>query len=239
MYDLYLFNNMYAECDIAAFDEAYIEVLKDLLDDKVSVRLLEFFEKFDASPASTDTNEFALLLQEKVDLMKEILMPSLIEKTFHFKVQDKNLIEQISILTVESLSAVVTEKEEADLLGNIQWLLDNRHNWISEIRPRNRESFVRLIELSAIIEGESYYLKGLYEMHMPGVELQSHRDLRKRLKSNKVFFCANNEAVRRTRMGRIIANRKEVEMVHHALIYRKKCRELNINRISRRLPIKG
>lgn len=240
MYGLYLFSNIYSEGDIAAFTEEYIETLKDLLDDKVSVRILEFFEVFDASKAATDDNLFAEKLREKVQLMKDILLDSLYEQTFHYKVRERELIERVNIITVQSLSDLTGGvKEEEDLLEKITWLLDNKQYWISEIRPRNAESFKRLMDLTKDVESEARYLKELYEMHGIAEVIETSDNLRARIKANKIFFCATHEKSRSTGMGRITLHRKEIEMTKHALIYRKKCREMNISIINRRLPVKG
>ena len=233
IYSIELFKEIFAEGEIMVMTDDFFLALKPLMDDRVSSQVLEFFKSFDASDISTHPNAIAKKLTQKVNRMRELLMPTILLNTFHFDVRDRGVSEFVQKLNIDTLMENVSPAERPEAIEKLSWLLQNRKYWNPKIEPRKKEDFDKFLKQCKFLAESAYYQEfDLQRFDLPVVK--RYANLIERVMHNRIFFYEANEKERSTHMSLIMGRARDIEISLHGLIYQTKCSGLGISKIDRR-----
>lgn len=233
MYDIELFKNIFSEGEILCMDDEFLELLRRLLDDKMSVRFLQFLERFEQSEIPKQANDpIARTLVLRVAKMKEVLLPTAKQNTFHLEVTERNIFEFIGRLHIDTALLVITDRKGT--IETLEWLLGNRNNWLGYIPIRQKEDYEMFFQKCYEMEYATRSTQMDLENLGIGVSIERYDNLTERIKANKEFFFSNNERKRSTRMTNIMSMADTLEVILHGLKYQELCNQREIPKIVRR-----
>lgn len=226
------FLHIFYEAEIASFDEDFIDSLKALLDDKLSLAVLDFIESINKSSLKERREEvpFVDLIYTKVEMMEERLGDVLLKNTFHIEAKKRDIVRTIfntNYMTVLTDTSINRKK----LLEDVTWLIEHRSRWQHEIKPRDRNAYeLFLMECERISQmARSLHMTAKIQL---GLELERNELLMESLKANKGLFYVKEQA-RSTGLSGIIREAVEIEKLKHCLEYNEICDRKNISIMSR------
>jgi hypothetical protein len=233
VYNIELFPNIFAEGEILCMDDEFIESLGRLLDDKMSVRMVQFFDKFEESGVRQRTDDpIAIAIANKVDKIKEMLGDRIRKNTFHLEVVQKKVLEFVSQLNIDTALLVIENRKEA--IETLTWLLANREYWSGYIAVRQKADYDDFVaKCQNLVFATRSLDQNLRDAGMPN-GIKHYENLMVRIKANKEFFYAPNEKKRPTRMTSIMNIVHVIQMILHGLKYQELCSKLEIPKFARR-----
>lgn len=234
MYNIEMFKNIFGEAEILCMTDEFLESMSKLLDDKMSVRLLEFFDRFEKSGIATHTdNPVAVSLTKKVERIKEILWDRIRANTFHLEVINKGILDFASQLNIDTALYVIEERKPA--IESLKWLMDNREFWTDYIVVRQKEDYENFLTQCQTLVHATRSLNDNFKYQGLDIELNRYDNLLVRIKANKEFFYLPNEKKRSTRMSRIMSQVGNLQIILHGLEYQEMCSERNIPKNVRKI----
>lgn len=221
------FLHIFKEAEIASFDEDFIDSLKALLDDKLSLAVLDFIESVKNSELQGQRDiPFIDTVCSKVEMMEERLKETLQKNTFHIQARKRDIVRTVinnNYMTVLSDSSVNRPK----LLEDITWLLNNRSKWQHEIKPRDKDAYALFLMECERVASRARSLR-MVMIVQAGIELDYNELLTESLKVNKALFYVK-ETARSTGLSVIIREAVEIEKLQHCIIYNNICDEKGIS----------
>jgi hypothetical protein len=233
VYNIELFPNIFAEGEILCMDDDFIDSLGRLLDDKISIRIVQFFERFEKSGIrDREEDPIAKAITGKVDRMREMLGERILKNTFHLEVISRKVLEFVSQLNIDTALIVIENRKEA--IETLTWLLANREYWSGYIAVRQKADFEDFAERCQNLVFATRSLdQNLRSAGMPN-GIRHYENLMIRIKANKEFFYSPNEKKRPTRMTSLMNIVHVIQMVLHGLTYQELCSKMEIPKFARR-----
>jgi hypothetical protein len=229
-----MFTKIFSDGEILCMDDEFIEILRRLLDDKVSDRLLQFFDRFDKSGISGQarTDPVAFALCRKVEKLKEALMPTIRQNTFHLEVKQKQIFDFVSRLNIDTALSVIENRQEA--IDILDWLLRNRKYWTASIPVRQKQDYEDFVRKCRDLPFAARSMDLSMREHGFVQGVHYYDNLMERLKANKEFFYSPNESKRSTGMAQIMNIVHTLETILQGLRYQELCNQRKIPRTTRR-----
>lgn len=234
--------SIFKEAEIACMDEDFIDALGPLLDDSLSMKMMQFLENMEAigimkyrdQPIYRD-------IANTIDLIEEKLGTDIRRNTFHLQVREKDLGRRA--LNV-SLAAIPTTPidERDELLADVQWFLGNKQYWLDQFPERTKEAYQDFIYEVGLLQSRAQSMYIMYKSAsdvqnekraaegLPpfnAIELEYHDDLVRAVEANKSLFYLR-EKPRTTGTSYINRRQADLEKLEHCLVYNRMCEEARI-----------
>ena len=219
----------FKEVDILCMNELFLESMKPLVNDTIGLALQTFFKKFESSPANTDTNGIAQLLQTKVQLMKDILGPSIEHQTLHRRMADDGTIALVESLKLDTVKQLYRGKEQ-EVLTKLKYLLDHEYQWQSSIQPRKKADFEIFSNYCRYLEAQAQNKQVELEQKLGNqYSLDRTENLRKWINNSKdSLFYSSEEKERSTKMNICYGRKDLIVEVIHGMEYQILCQTARI-----------
>lgn len=233
MYDDVQLFGIFYEGEILGMSESFIKALEKVLDDRVSIRLLEFYDRFENSAVFEAKDPVAVNLRNQVARLRILLMKRVKALTYYKEVQDSNTIAFVQNMIPELVLSTYENKQET--LKRLEGVMGNRNYWVTTIEPREKEDFeefetecIKLQNISKIMQNQLLLASG------GKIELKCNKNLSKSVAANKVFFYSPREAKRPTGLSKFVVAVDNMQIVQNGLKYQIACDAKQIVEVERR-----
>lgn len=198
---------IFGEKEFAMMSDDMICTLGLLLDDKVSLVLLNYMENPEADPAI-------------VEHINRLIGDKIAKCTFHLKVIESGVIDTVRSLSFQNLAYGDVDYDAIE--KQLSFLEENKSKLKSYIEPRETKDFAE-------------FLKCVQELskNMVG-KPKDYDNLPARVKANKEFFCSSHERSRATKVGIAISKATEWEIELNGARYLQYCNKQGISGWTRR-----
>ena len=223
--DVYLIKGLIEEAEIANFTEDDIKSLGKLLDDKLAAKVTAMIDRLKNSSIRTSTNSWAVHLCERVDLFEKLIGEKARKYTFHLEVKEKNLIEIINKMNIETAYEIFSEDVQG-AIDLLEFLTSNRKLWMNELDPRQKADYEDFLNKMLLLGNRAGMMS--QNLEQVGIKLNICTELDRRIKDNRSIFYGVNETTRKTGMGIVIKKESDIGVVLHGFLFRRRVKSENL-----------
>ena len=219
----------FKEVDIMCMNEVFLESMKPLINDTLGLALQSFFKRFEANPANTDTNSIAQIVQMKIQLMKDILGPSIEHQTLHRRMADDGTLALVESLKLDTVKQLYRGKEQ-EVLDKLKYLMEHEWQWQASIQPRKKADFEVFSNYCRYLEAQSQNKQVELEQKLGNqYSLDRTENLKKWINNSRdSLFYNSDEKERSTKMNICYGRKDLIIEVIHGMEYQLICQKARI-----------
>lgn len=209
---------LFREIEISNFTADFCDLLGNLCNDIVALKILEFFDEFEKCGAREDVsdNPFAEKLCDAVDLLHDHLYDKCMRLTLHRRIKESGLKSAIDKLDIHNALDVINTPE---MKKQLEELLEGGADWIEVIDPRRKEDWENFFEVCSDLESISYTTYLAFQRTLPNINFNYTPKLSNWIKTNKELFYSPKDTPIDTGMGSILRKVKDLNKIVTGLNY--------------------